>query len=320
MITNRTTHHVFNMLSSYYQNITDIESRMYSGSLRLMGNTILLVICISCCSSLYSQRPTPIFKDRKIINAHSTETLPARILDFRIAHRFGDMFGDEGGWPSFYGLESARDILIGFDYGLTDDLMIGINRTKGAGPLRMLVTSYLKYKIAGQNSTLDNPIAVSIIAMNTISTMPKSDEISAINNFPKFAHRMTYHFQMIAAKRFSRKVSLQINVGYTHRNFVDLDDVNYVVHTGLAGRFQLTRRLALIGDLSIPMRFRDIGFEPTLPLGFGVEWETGGGHVFQLNLTNSSGLTESDYLPYTRSKWSEGQFRLGFTIARQFRI
>ncbi len=282
--------------------------------------TALLLVLFMFVNMGYSQRPTPIFKDRKIINAHSTETLPARMLDFRIGHRFGDMFGDEGGWTSFYGLESARDILIGFDYGVTDDLMIGINRTKGAGPLRMLVTSYLKYKIAGQQSTLENPIAVSIVAMNTISTMPKSDEISAINNFPKFAHRMTYHFQMIAAKRFSNKVSLQMNIGYTHRNFVDLDDVNYVVHAGVAGRFQFTKRLALIADLSIPTRFREIGFDPTLPLGFGLEWDTGGGHVFQINLTNSSGLTEPDYLAYTRSKWSEGQFRLGFTIARQFRI
>lgn len=292
----------------------------------MMGSTqyirllkiMLLIFLLSPFVS--AQQVLPIFKDRKIINSYSTETLNKGILDFRIGHRFGDMFGDQGGWPTFYGLENARDILIGFDYGVTDNLLVGINRTKGAGPLRMLVNSYLKYKIAGQNDLSDRPLAVTFVAMNSWSTMPKSDEISAINNFPKFAHRLTYHFQMLVSKRFSEVVSLQFNVGYTHRNFVDLDDVNYLLNIGGAGRFQLNRRLAILVDANIPTRFRDIDTKYTIPLGVGLEWETGGGHVFQINFTNAGGLSEPDYLAYTISKWSEGQFRLGFTISRQFRI
>ncbi len=267
-----------------------------------------------------AQSPRAIFTDRKIINSHSTETLPRRMLDFRVAHRFGDLAGEDGGWETFYGLESAEDILIGFDYGLTDHLMLGLNRTKGAGPLRMLINTYLKYKLAGQQSTSDNPVAVSFLAMNSISTMPSSEEVSAINNFPKFVHRMTYHFQMIVAKRFSEVVSLQFNVGYTHRNFVNLNDVNYVLNVGGAGRFQVSKRLALLLDLNLPMRFEDVDFDHTVPFGLGLEWMTGGGHIFQINLTNADGLSETDYLPYTNARWSDGQYRLGFTIARQFRL
>jgi hypothetical protein len=268
----------------------------------------------------FTQRPLPIFKDRKIINSYSTETLPKSMLDFRVAHRFGDMFGVDGGWTTFYGLENARDISIGFDYGASDNLMVGINRTKGAGPLRMLVNSYIKYKIAGQHDTSETPLAVSVVAMNSLSTMPRSEEVSAINNFPKFAHRLTYHFQMIVSKRFSERVSLQFNVGYTHRNFVDLDDVNYLVHIGGAGRFQINRRLALLIDANFPRRFRDIDRKYNAPVGIGIEWETGGGHVFQINFTNAGGLSEPDYLSYTTSQWADGEFRLGFTIARQFKI
>ncbi|MBK8502848.1 MAG: hypothetical protein IPL46_11880 [Saprospiraceae bacterium] len=279
-----------------------------------------VLITIFASNLGYAQLPLPIFKDRKIINSYSTETLPKSMLDFRVGHRFGDMFGDDGGWPTFYGLENARDISIGFDYGISDHLLVGINRTKGAGPLRMLVNSYIKYKIAGQDNTSETPLAVSVVAMNSLSTMPRSDEVSAINNFPKFAHRLTYHFQMMVSKRFSEVVSLQFNVGYTHRNFVDLDDVNYLVHIGGAGRFQLNRRLALLIDGNLPTRFRDIDNKYTAPLGIGMEWETGGGHVFQINFTNSGGLSEPDYLSYTTSQWADGQFRLGFTIARQFKI
>lgn len=284
---------------------------------KLAWSTLVLIIVVT---PMWSQHSLPIFKDRKVISSFSTETLPKNMLDFRVAHRFGDMFGENGGWPSFYGFESARDILIGFDYGATDNLLVGLNRTKGAGPLRMLVNSYLKYKLAGQNSALEHPVAVTFVAMSSISTMPKSDEISAINNFPKFAHRVTYHFQMLASKRFSDLVSLQFNVGYTHRNFVDLDDVNYIINVGGAGRFQLSRRLAILLEANLPMRFRDVDFEHTIPAGLGIEWETGGGHAFQINLTNAGGLSEPDYLSYTNSKWADGEFRLGFTISRQFKI
>lgn len=285
-----------------------------------MKHIYIIILVLFVCNLAQAQYPLPIFKDRKVVNSYSTETLSKGFLDFRIGHRFGDMFGEDGGWPTFYGLENARDILIGFDYGVNDNLLVGINRTKGAGPLRMLVNSYLKYKIAGQHDMSDQPLAVTFVAMNSISTMPKSDEISAINNFPKFAHRLTYHFQMMVSKRFSEAISLQFNVGYTHRNFVDLDDVNYLLHVGAAGRFQINRRLAILVDANIPSRFRNVDQKFKAPLGAAIEWETGGGHVFQLNFTNAGGLSEPDYLAYTTSDWLEGQFRLGFTISRQFKI
>lgn len=285
-----------------------------------LSRFLVSVALILSFSAGYGQRPLPIFKDRKVINSFSTETLPQYMLDFRVAHRFGDMFGENGGWPTFYGLESARDILIGFEYGVTDHLTLGLNRTKGAGALRMLVNGHFKYKLAGRHHTGVNPVAVTFVAMTSVSTMAKSDDISAINNFPKFAHRLTHHFEMIVAKRFSDRLSLQFDVGYTHRNFVNLDDVNFVVNIGGAGRYSISKRLALLFDVDIPMRFREVDFDVTIPLGFGLEWETGGGHAFQINLTNAGGLAEPDYLAYTNSQWSLGEYRLGFTISRQFKI
>ena len=53
------------------------------------------------------------------------------------------------------------------------------------------------------------------------------------------------------------------------------------------------------------------------PFGIGIEINTYG-HVFLLNFVNSKGIGEGQFIPYTSSKWSEGQFRFGFTIARKF--
>ena len=41
--------------------------------------------------------------------------------------------------------------------------------------------------------------------------------------------------------------------------------------------------------------------------------------IFQLNLMNSRGIVEGQYMPL-QELWSEGEFRFGFTIARKFEL
>ena len=55
------------------------------------------------------------------------------------------------------------------------------------------------------------------------------------------------------------------------------------------------------------------------PIALGLEFDTGG-HIFQLNFTNSRGFGEAQYIPSTTSNISEGQFRVGFTISRVFKL
>jgi hypothetical protein len=54
-----------------------------------------------------------------------------------------------------------------------------------------------------------------------------------------------------------------------------------------------------------------------MPLGLGIEVETGG-HVFSINMTNSAGIIENNFLAETRSTWSRGEYRFGFNISRNF--
>ncbi len=55
------------------------------------------------------------------------------------------------------------------------------------------------------------------------------------------------------------------------------------------------------------------------PLTVGVEFNTGG-HVFRILFSNSAGFTESQFIPYTNSTWSNGGFRLGFAFGRLFKM
>ncbi|MEL6717247.1 MAG: DUF5777 family beta-barrel protein [Bacteroidota bacterium] len=265
------------------------------------------------------------FKDTRIINTQAVDILQKRKLDVRIGHRFGDLAGDAGGWPSFYGLENAADVLIGADYGLANNITIGAYRSKGGGALSQLVTGSAKVRLLKQRMQSPSFFTVTALGTLTASTMQKSDNPEAINFFEKQSHRFSYTVQLLIGKKFSDRFSLQISPGFTHRNIAPFGDVNDIYTVGAATRLQLSKVVGLILDATIPLNGERNPFSKSensefqFPLGVGFEFDTGG-HIFQVNLTNARGMIESDYITNTTSDWMEGEFRLGFTISRLFNI
>ncbi len=260
------------------------------------------------------------FKDTRVINVHSTEVLKAGRLDFRVGHRFGDMAGDAGGWANFYGLENASDVMIGFEYGMSDKMMIGINRTKGSSDLRQNLNALVKLKLMHQDVGSGTPFSLAVVGISSYSTMP-SGAPGTLAEFQKGAHRASYYGSFILSKKISYRLALQLSGAWTYRNLVQQSDKNDLVSVGAAARIQMTKSLALLLDANFPVsdfRTAENGFYN--PLGFGLEWDTGGGHIFQMNFTNSTGISETDFIPYTRSNWGDGEYRLGFTISRLFTL
>ena len=277
-----------------------------------MKHLLFLFVFISSLQVLHSQEYVRrTFKDTKIINTHSVETIQARKLDMRIGHRFGDL---KGGWQSFYGLENAQDILIGFDYGITDNLNVGIHRTKGAGPLNRLLSSTVKYRALRQSN--ESPISLTAYGVHSISTMPRDETNEfVLNHFSQFSHRFIFAGQILVARKFSDRFSLQIFPSYVHRNIVGFEEANGTFSFGAATRFQITKVMGLIVDVSTPL-----GTDASkAAIGVGLEIDTGG-HVFQINLTNARGIMETDYIPNTQTTWGNGEVRLGFTISRVFNL
>lgn len=292
-----------------------------------MIKNILSFLLIICCFSLSAQEGIyNTFKDTRVINSHSVETLQKRKLDIRITHRFGDLFGANGGWKTFYGLEVAEDVLIGAEYGVTDDLSVGIFRAAGAGDLKQLINPTLKYRILHQGKK-DAPLSLTAIGVGTLSTMEKNENAQGLNRFPKFAHRIAYTLEVLAARKFSDRFSLQSGLALTHRNLVESFDDNNIFSLNLASRLQISKVIGLVADLNLPLNgVRGFGgsdienlpnYQPAL--GIGLEFDTGG-HVFQFNITNATGILETDFIPYTDSVWADGEFRIGFTISRAFNL
>ena len=295
---------------------------------RVIVSTILF--CFSWAfASLSAQNYHQTFKDTRVINSQSVETLRKGVLDFRIGHRFGDV---NGGWQTLWGLENAADVIFEFDYGITDNLMVGIMRAKGAGPLTQNVSGLAKYRVLRQSDT--SPFSLAFSGLATISTMPRGENPGRINFFAQFAHRMSYNIQVILASKVSDRLALQIAPQWTYRNIVPsngdpnaIQDTNDLASVSGALKYQLSKTIAIILDGTLVFsEFRreeldaDGNREFSSPFGIGIEWETGGGHVFQANFTNATGIVETDYIPYTQSQWLDREFRFGFTIARQFNL
>lgn len=281
---------------------------------------LVLLLCFGLSIQAQEELVIQTFRNTRVINSHSIETLPANKMDFRIAHRFGDIAGDAGGWPSFFGLENASDVLIGFEYGMTDNFTVGINRAKGAGPLKQNVNVLTKFKIIKQEVNGNNPFSLAVVGNASISTMPKGPE-GTLAEFSKFEHRLGYHLGLHVARKFSERFSLQLHGAWTYRNLVGNNDVNDLVSIGGAFRFQMTKAMGLIVDANLPfssIRTTENGYYPAI--GIGIEFDTGGGHTFQMNFTNATGLVENDFIPNTRTNWLDGEYRLGFTISRLFSL
>ena len=251
------------------------------------------------------------FKGTKIISFQSVETPGKKVLEFMIQHRFGDI---NGGANSFFGLDNGATIRFGLGYGITDRLEVGIGRTS----FEKLIDGYIKYRLLKQ--TVERGMPVSITLMGATYATSVQDPDAVINGFNKyhyFSDRLSYSFQTIIARKFSDRLSLQINPIYIHYNLVEnISDKNDVLAVGLAGRYKFSKRMAV--TLEYGLKYNSYTAQTYYnTMGIGWEIETGG-HVFQMFLTNSSGIVEPQYFPHTATSWKDGGIRFGFNISRAF--
>jgi hypothetical protein len=272
-----------------------------------------------------SEKVTATFKSGKLINIQTVETIHKKELDFRVDHRFGDIAGKAGGAKQFFGLDYSTDIRIGFDYGISDNLTVGLARAKGAAELTQLYETSYKYKFLKQTVDDKIPVSIALFGSATTSAMEKSNDPTAANSFSKFGDRIAYVSQLIIARKFSPAFSVVLIPTYVHQNYTLHGDQNSTFAIAAGARMKFNQRMALVTDYVLPFRNKEkkayieelLGKKLYNALGIGLELETGG-HVFHLNFTNATAIQESQYITETTSTWAKGQFRWGFSIARRF--
>lgn len=270
--------------------------------------------------------PAHVFYSPRLINMNTVQALHKGILEFRVVHNFGDAGGDLGGVKNFFGLDNAADVRIGFSYGLSDRVNITVARYKGSGPVQQLYELGLKYVLLQQaeNDPL-KPVSMALFANQVVSGMKAGTNPESENAFgDQFSNRLSNVVQLMIARKFGNRLSLQLSPTYVHRNFVLSYDEKNLFALGAALRLHLGGRYSLLVDYAHTFRSqslvdsfaaRDIHFHDVL--GVGLEILTGG-HVFHLNFTNATDILENRFLSRTVTSWGKGQFRWGFTVSRDF--
>ena len=251
---------------------------------------------------------TATFKGTRIINGHSIENVGKGVLDFRISHRFGEL---NGGAHQLYGLDNATT-RIGFDYGITNWLMVGVGRSS----YEKEYDGFVKAKILRQTEDGHMPLSLNYVGGISVSDRDKPAGLDSTQKY-YFSNRVYYFNQLLIARKFNNWLSLQLMPTHVHYNLVQKSgDPNDLLAIGVGGRVKLNRRFALTGEYYYVLNPMD-GYYNSL--SFGVDIETGG-HVFQLHFTNSRGMSERTFVGQTDGQWGDGDIHFGFNISRVFTI
>lgn len=248
------------------------------------------------------------FKANRVINLHSLETTAKRVLDIKISHRLGRI---SGGLQEWFGLDQAT-IRLGGDYGITDQLNVGLGRSS----FEKTYDGYVKWKFLRQSKGARN-VPISLVAMSSMAIKTIPFAIPERENY--FSSRLYYVHQLIIGRKFSDAFSFQLSPSLVHRNLVmTTDEASDVLALGSAGRIKLTQRLALNAEYIyvLPDQLAE-GYRNSASIGLDIET---GGHVFQLHFTNSTAMNEKGVITETTDDWLEGDFHFGFNISRVFTI
>ena len=279
---------------------------------RVLAAAALLTLGCAAAQAQLLGRPgdaaeaTRIFYDTRAVTAHTTELTGRGSMKFIISHRFGPL---SSGAYQLFGLDQAT-IRIGLDYGVTDWLDVGVGRN-GIGKT---VDGFAKVNLLRQVDG-GSPVAVTGLAGIGVNGLRFSDP----ERENLFSSRLSYVFQVHAARRVHDRLSLMLSPTLVHRNLVPTAEIdNDVYALGATARALVTKRVALtvqyyyVPDGQLARDRRDF-------LGVGVDVETKG-HVFQLYAGNSRAMGQTLVFTETTGEWLAGDVSLGFNITRDFRL
>lgn len=249
---------------------------------------------------------TGIFKSTRIINGQSIENVGAGVLDFRILHRFGTI--NQGAY-NLFGLDQAT-MRIGLDYGINSRLMVG----GGRSTYEKQYDAFFKYRLIRQQ-TGERNIPLSVSLASTMIYKSLKDVVTTYE--PYKTDKLSFAHQVLVASKLNDYLSIQFTPTVVHYNMVEHQGMpNDFYSLGTGFRLRVSPRVNLTSEYY--HRFDKLtGYYD--PLTFGIDIETGG-HVFQLHVTNSTGMTERTFINETTGSWGKGDLRFGFNISRVFTV
>ena len=271
---------------------------------------------------------TATFKSTRNINFHTSEILGQRCLDFRIQHRFGPL---STGANNAWGIDGPASLMLSLEYSHNGRWMVGISRSN----VQKMSEAFFKWKILRQ---VKHGLPFSVTYFGGLYYSAASNQ-SLGQTSPDFydpkkpTDRMSYVHELIIASKITPWLSLQVAPSYVHYNLVGstigFQKNDCIAVLGVV-RAKYNKRQAIIFEYGYRTNtnYASVTNGVATPyynsMGIGWEIETGG-HVFQMFVTNSTGIMENQYIMGTTGSWmKQGKtpsgIAIGFNITRVFAL
>ena len=239
----------------------------------------------------------PAQPDFTLVALPTSLRLPQFKSAFRVTHRFtrplncdtcsSSLLGD------LFGLDNGAIIGLEYRFGIIRNGQIGIHRTSDK-----TIEFFGQYGVVRQDKGL--PVDASVLV-----------SIEGTNNFQD---EYSPTIGLIVSRLVGEQAALYVEPIFVHhanvfQQAVAADDNTFMI--GLGARVRVLPTVYLVGEFTP----RVSGYKPGVNQGsFAIE-KRAGGHVFQLNFSNSFGTTMGHI---ARGGASTNDWYLGFNITRKF--
>jgi plastocyanin len=239
----------------------------------------------------------PAEPDFTLIALPTTLRVPRFKSAFRVAHRFTQPLNASVGEvaDNLFGLDSGAQIGLEYRFGIVKNGEVGIHRTSDR-----TIEFFGQYGIVRQ--TTSRPVDVSVLV-----------SVEGTNNF---RDQYSPALAALVSRTFGERAALYVEPTWVHHANVQPDTAiagasTDTVMVGLGGRFRVRPTVSIVTEFSP----RLAGFRPGINHG-GVAIEKRlGGHMFQLNVSDSFATTMGQI---ARGGPESTNWHLGFNISRKF--
>lgn len=234
-----------------------------------------------------------VFHATQGLNLPTAVTPGAGEFLFEIAHRFVPPVSTEG---TFLGLDGPVQYRLGLAWGVTDALMVGIQRSNLDDNLDLGA----RFRFLEVNAPVPLQVAVA-------GGLAWNHEVGGLMGGSTQAHAA-----LILNAGIGEWVALGVVPALVHNPSVREDGEDAAFSLGLQGRLGLTEMVALVGEWTVTEERTGL---PHDPASLSLELETGG-HFFRVGVTNSIRLNPSQHLAGAGERFESDQLRLAFNITR----
>ena len=244
----------------------------------------------------------PDFWGTRLINLPTTRSIGKGDVLFRISHRYFPAVKD--GYDTFFGLDGPAAILLSLGYGLTDNFSFTLARSNRFKEIELSI----KWTFLEQGKIQNLPFSAALNFGGSLVTQSQPgkkiwrSENVRMNLQLSLSHKLNDSLSFLLVPSYSSNAN-QWEVS---------SEGTFALGTGV--RFSFTN------DLSLLLEWMPVlsGYKANSSgWGLGLEKKIGG-HVFQVFVLNTPGLTSPQYLPGGDFCLKNSEFRLGFNIFRWF--